>query len=148
MGQDKHMPATQVWDFSPRCIPEVGLPSLKQAELNFNAKRHSNYLCKLLRMTLSLKKNRLSCSLTVELCLPTNNLKKKKKKFSSYSCQGLFINLSQCSSWLFLSFSGRPGSLMIPACPSSVYLTPGSEDVPPPHSMLNTELHWPLHLVG
>lgn len=78
---------------------------------------------KLHRKALPLKK--IDPVVAVEFCLQTHR-ESCGKKISSYSCQGLFINLSQCSSWLFLSFSGRPGSLMIPACPSSVYLTPGS----------------------
>lgn len=52
--------------------------------------------------------------------------KKKKKKSSHNSSRGLFIHLPQCSSWLFLSFFRSLGSLMIPACLSSVYLTPSS----------------------
>lgn len=42
------------------------------------------------------------------------------------SSEGLFIHLPQCSSWLFLRFFRRLGCLMIPACLSSVYLTPSS----------------------
>lgn len=57
------------------------------------------------------------------MALNRGNKKKEKKSFRN-SSEGLFIHLLQCSSWLFLSFFRRLRSLMIPACLSSVYLTP------------------------
>lgn len=55
-----------------------------------------------------------------------------------------------CSSWLFLSFFRRLGSLMIPACHSDVCLTPSGalcEDNPPPHVCVRAQ-NCPDHFIS
>lgn len=141
MGQDKPMPATGLWGFFFLKHGCWGSSLVK-----IKSGRFSSMSC----IERQKKINPPSCCLTLDWCLHT-----PRKAFTQKKSLWLFMPrcVYQAVTVWFMAGPVSLGdlALKIPAGPSSVDLSPGSEDVPPPphpHSFINTGLHWPLLLVG